>query len=220
MLAHALDRMTAAGVDAIVCTGDLADGPGDVAACCELLREANAVTVRGNHDRWLLEDRIRHIPNAHRMHELDEQSVEFMRALPTTASIETVQGRVLLCHGVGEQDLTKIWPGSERMPPERSTTFDAFVADPGIAFMVNGHMHFRAIVHFHGLTLINAGTLRRDHRPGFGVVDLENGTVRPYAFEGTHTRELAHVPLAPNDEHRVWRDTQEFDGDWTPLGLY
>ena len=42
------------GVDQIVCTGDLPDGTGDLEESCRLLQK-NVLTVRGNHDRWLLD---------------------------------------------------------------------------------------------------------------------------------------------------------------------
>ncbi|MBT3694913.1 MAG: metallophosphoesterase, partial [Gammaproteobacteria bacterium] len=49
------------GVDTIVCTGDVADGRGDIDATCALLARNNVRTVAGNHDRWLLTDKARHV---------------------------------------------------------------------------------------------------------------------------------------------------------------
>lgn len=40
------------GLDALFCTGDVVTGTGDAGRYCQLLRENNVLTVRGNHDRW------------------------------------------------------------------------------------------------------------------------------------------------------------------------
>ena len=41
-------------VDVVLCTGDLADGRGDLDACCSMLKDAGVLVVAGNHDRWFL----------------------------------------------------------------------------------------------------------------------------------------------------------------------
>jgi hypothetical protein len=45
----ALNFLSSAGVDAICCTGDVADGPGCVDTCCALLASANVLTVGGRY---------------------------------------------------------------------------------------------------------------------------------------------------------------------------
>ena len=64
-LETALHYLVEQNVDTIVCTGDLVDGEGDVNACIRLLQAFNVHTVRGNHDRWILQHKVRHLPNAH-----------------------------------------------------------------------------------------------------------------------------------------------------------
>src|SRR5436853_7065250 len=46
------------GLDAILCTGDVPgkNGTGDLARCCDLLENAGVMTIRGNHDRWYIEN--------------------------------------------------------------------------------------------------------------------------------------------------------------------
>ncbi len=46
-------------LDAVLCVGDVVDGGGDADRCCALLSAAAVSTVRGNHDRWFLEDTMR-----------------------------------------------------------------------------------------------------------------------------------------------------------------
>ncbi len=124
-LVRVLDWLAGASVDAIVCTGDIADGRGCVDFSCALLEQARAIVVAGNHDRWLLQDRVRHVPEAHRLEALHERSVDYLSALPRSVELETVMGRLLLCHGVGDNDLGKVWPGTARSPIERSNELDA-----------------------------------------------------------------------------------------------
>ena len=61
LLAAALEHLQQENVDTILCTGDLTDGPGDLDACTKLLSHHDVLTVRGNHDRWVLENKARHI---------------------------------------------------------------------------------------------------------------------------------------------------------------
>ncbi len=46
-------------LDAILAVGDIVDGPGDGARCCDLLQARGVQAVRGNHDRWFLKDELR-----------------------------------------------------------------------------------------------------------------------------------------------------------------
>ena len=220
-LAAALEWIHGQRVDALICTGDVADGPGDIEECCELLRQAGVATVRGNHDRWLLDDRVRHIPDAHRLADLSDDAREFLTKLPRTLSFETLRGPLLLCHGVANNDLRKVWPGTERMPVERSAELDAIVEERKYRFLVNGHMHYRVLIDFPDLVLLNAGTLASRHRPGISLIDFETGSVSAHEFEGDRVGDVvAEHPLETAGDRRVWRDTQEFDGAWQPVALY
>jgi putative phosphoesterase len=219
-LARVFDWLAGAGVDAIVCTGDVADGRGCVDRSCRLLQEAGVVVVSGNHDRWLLQDRVRHVPDAHRLHALEERSIDFLRSLPRSAELETVAGRLLLCHGVGENDLGKVWPGTARSPIERSAELDALIEAGRYRFLVNGHLHYRVLIDFHDLLLMNAGTLKGPYA-GFSIMDFEHDQVTAFGLDDDGApRKLAEHALAPAADRRVWRDTQAFDGAWQPLALY
>ena len=217
----ALNFLSGAGVDAICCTGDVADGPGCVDTCCALLSFANVLTVAGNHDRWLLADRMRAVPHAHDRAQLNASSLDYLEALPAMRRIETSSGTALLCHGVGANDLRKVWPGSSRMPIERSPELDALIAGDDTCWVINGHLHYRVIVNFDRLTVLNAGTLKGEHRPGVSILDFDCGTATAFEFgvEGSLHR-VAERLLRGDGDRRVWRDTQEFDGTWTPVTLY
>ena len=218
-LETALQFFAAEGVDTIVCTGDLADGEGDIEACIELLKAHQVRTVRGNHDRWVLEDKARHIPNAHHRRDLSDTVIEYLSALPQQINVDTGHGSLMLCHGVGHNDLQKVWPGTARMPAERSKRLDEIIAEGEYALMVNGHVHYRTLIHFHTLTLLNAGTLRGDHHPGFSLLDLTENTVQGFELEPeVHAVKTQSLQPCPNGH--VFRDTQHFDDRWEPVTLY
>ena len=220
-LAAALEHLTREGVDAICCTGDVADGTGDVDACCALLAAADVLSVAGNHDRWLLADRMRNVPFAHRLADLSPDSREYLTGLPQTRTIATPLGDALLCHGVGENDLRKVWPGSARMPIERSPELDELITRGDTRFVINGHLHYRVIVNFDRLTLLNAGTLKGEHRPGVSILDFADGSVSAFEFDANLSlQRVAQRSMHGEDGRRVWRDTQEFDSSWTPVTLY
>ncbi len=64
LLNQALQFLNTQALDVIVCVGDIADGSGSVNACCDSLKTENVLTVKGNHDNWLLDNTIRGIPEA------------------------------------------------------------------------------------------------------------------------------------------------------------
>ena len=218
-LRQALAHLTEAGVDRIICTGDIADGPGNIHACVELLQQYNVHTVRGNHDRWVLQNKARHIPHAHNRDELHQDVLDYLQALPLQIELETELGQLLLCHGVGKNDLQKIWPGTARMPAERSTHLDEIIARGNTPLMVNGHVHYRTLIHFDQLTLLNAGTLSSLHRPGFSLVDLHSNEVHGFELEPV-VHEVKRQPLQPSAHVRIFKNTQHFDDNWQPVTLY
>lgn len=218
-LETAINHLVAAGVDTLICTGDLVDGRGDISTCVELLRAHQVITVRGNHDRWILQEKARHIPNAHLLQDLPDAVVAYLHELPTQVSLPTCRGQLLLCHGVGSNDLQKIWPGTERMPAERSDRLDTLIEQQDFHLMINGHVHYRTLIHFEQLTLLNAGTIRGDHHPGFSLVDLEEGVVRGFEVMPS-AHEVKVQPLAAQASTRVFTNTQHFDDSWEPVTLY
>ncbi len=218
-LSQALAHLDEMNLDELVCTGDIVDGAGCPNESVKLLKSAGAHTVRGNHDRWVMEDKARHVPDAHHLDDLHDETHEYLSNLPTQVRLETVNGALLLCHGVADNDLKKVWPGTERMDIERSSELDEIINDGYYRYLINGHMHFRTLMHFHGLTLINAGTLRGIHWPGFSMIDFEEHTITAFEFKDDAINLVRTLSLV-DESHTVWRDTQEFSGGWEPVRLF
>ena len=107
------------------------------------------------------------------------------------------------------------------MSIERSPELDALIERADTRFVINGHLHYRVIVNFEQLTLLNAGTLKGEHRPGVSILDFVSDTVAAYEFSADLVlHQVAERLLREDGNRRVWRDTQEFDSAWTPVTLY
>ena len=208
-------------VDCVLCTGDLADGRGDLDACCAMLEDAGALVVAGNHDRWFLEEKVRHVEGAHFRHLVKPSTVAFIEALPRTRTINTASGELILCHGVLDNDLAKIWPGSESTSCRRSLELDLLLQQhQPPCFFVNGHMHFRTVVDFERTQMINAGTLKGQFA-GFCLLDLAESTLKSFNFNAQAQMELVRCfNLTARNDRRIWCNTEEFDGRWEPVVLH
>src|SRR5882672_3313764 len=176
LLASALDTLAAAGASTVLCVGDLADGTGSLGRCLDLLRERNVAVVRGNHDRWQLGDVMRDLPNATDLAALSTDHREYLAGLPPTMEFSTPFGGLLLCHGLGANDMVKVAPDDHGYALDSNDELQKLMADPKIRFVVNGHSHRVMVRHFPAdpgkspageLTILNAGTLKADHDPGF-----------------------------------------------------
>lgn len=174
-LEHVLAWLARHPLDAVLSVGDLCDGAGDLDRCITLLRTDNTLGVRGNHDRWFIDDPFRHV-------EARPATLAHLRALPVTRRVPTVRGDLLLCHGVGDHDTIRLHPDHDSSRTGAQTALEALLADPDLHLVVGGHTHKRMVRHFPRragppLVFINPGTLHRDYPAGFAVVDLERRLV-------------------------------------------
>lgn len=173
----ALEALGREQVDRVLCTGDVVDGLGDVNRSFELLAASGVFTVRGNHDRWIRDDSLRTLPNAHRMGELSAGSITMLEALPPSLRLESSIGTLLLCHGVGDNDMCKLCADDFGYAIESNDELVNLLSDPSIAIVVGGHKHepfVRCFERGNGeapLVFVNPGTLARDHDPCFAILD-------------------------------------------------
>ncbi|MBI3272573.1 MAG: metallophosphoesterase family protein [Planctomycetes bacterium] len=165
-------------IDAVLQVGDIVDGPGDVNACCRLLREAGVLAVRGNHERWFLEGSMRGWPEATPTSEVEAEAREYLAALPIVRRLETSAGRLLLCHGLGGNDMARVQPDDTGYALEANDELQRLVRLPSIQVVVNGHTHRRMVRRLGRLLLINAGSLCRQDEPCVAILDLDACVVR------------------------------------------
>ena len=193
-----LNDLVRRGVDALLCVGDVADGAGDVNRCCALLEERRVVTVLGNHDRWLLSGEKRDIAGATAEKALNARSRAFLESLPLTRTFETPLGKLMLCHGIGDDDMSCVKPDHLRHELERNEALKRVLASLRADFMVNGHTHRAMVRRVRHLTIINAGTLHRNDERRACLLDFSTRTaqffeVLPTGLTGTELITLPDV---------------------------
>jgi predicted phosphodiesterase len=179
-LAAVLDFLRPLHLDALLCTGDVVTGTGDANRCCHLLQQAGVATVRGNHDRWFLRGAMGDLPHATDENELDNNAKQFLAMLPVTRRYETPAGPLLLCHGLGDDDMAGVQPNDFGYAPESNMRLALLYGAREYNIVVNGHTHHRMVRTFDHLTIINAGTLRADHQPCFLTADFAVKMVQVY----------------------------------------
>lgn len=174
LLWEAIERLSACGAELLLCVGDVVDGQGDVERCIELLGRYGVLTVRGNHERWMLAGDMRSLRNATRMEQLSASGLAFIRTLPATRTIDTAGGPLLLCHGLGENDMAELKPWDEGYALESNTDLTRVLLT-NAAFVVGGHTHRAMNRRFGATTLVNPGTLHREHDPQCALLDATTG---------------------------------------------
>jgi len=182
LLEVVLDRLSQEEVDRVLVVGDIADGRGDLDRTCALLDRPEVIAVAGNHDRWLLAGQLRELPNATPVEALSERARAYLAGLPRTVRLDTLAGPLLLCHGLGENDMAKVAPDDFGYALSSNVDLQQ-LQKSDLALVVNGHSHRRMVRRFGPLTMINAGTLHAADAPCFAIVDLEMMAVSFYDLD-------------------------------------
>jgi len=192
-LATALVLFAAQRCDQVLFVGDIVDGPGDVERCVTMLRVAKAIGVRGNHERWLLDDTMRTLRHAHHRHALLMTNVEFFEALPATHTITTPRGPMLLCHGVADDDMQRLREHDEGYALQSNTALVGVMRAAQHALLLGGHTHQRTVRRFHAndvlgrgtssLIYLNPGTLARHDTPCCAILDFADDAMQYYELE-------------------------------------
>ncbi len=173
-LERALAWFARVGVDQVAFVGDVVDGRGDLPRCIALL--GDAIGVRGNHERWFLADTMRMLSDVHRIADVDPATVAALSALPPTRTIATPLGPLLLCHGMGDDDMGGLRPDDRGYALDVNDRVQAIVAARSHAIVVAGHTHQRMVRRIGDVTFINAGTLAGDD-PCAAILDCIARTV-------------------------------------------
>lgn len=180
LLERAIAHLKQGGVDALWCVGDIPDGhnrEASVDRCCAILQREGVLTVCGNHDRWTTEGEQRDIDGATLGDDLSEATRAFLNRLPQSLVFETAAGRALLCHGLEGNDMASVKPFDRGTALSENEALQAMLSAQQYDFVINGHTHQRMVRTIGGMTVINAGTLHRDHGPGFLIVNFEDRVV-------------------------------------------
>ena len=100
-----LEDMDALQIERAVNLGDFFSGPLNAAQTASLLMERDFVSIRGNHDRYLIEQDPADMGPSDRVafDQLSEEHLNWIAGLPATC---TVFDEVFLCHGTPRSDST------------------------------------------------------------------------------------------------------------------
>ena len=162
-------------VDRVVCAGDSVGYNPWPAACLDRIRELDALTVQGNHDRAVAVDGGRYFnPMAkagveYARKQLDDEQLTWLESLPTERVI--ADGRVHIVHGHPDDPDRYTYPRS----------FSPAMLGEGVDLLVLGQTHIQAIKAFESGVVLNPGSVGqpRDGEPtaAFAVVDLDEAGV-------------------------------------------
>jgi predicted phosphodiesterase len=193
-----LDALDDMNVDAVLCVGDLVDGPGDADATLAILQSRGVQCVAGNHERWFLDGERRDLDLA--TASISAESEAFLRGLERIREYDTPAGPMILCHGIGEDDEAWLLPDSRGYALQDIPTLRELMLDDSVLFLVGGHTHQRMVRVFPGLTVVNAGTIHRKDEQTFAVVDFDAMKVGFYSADEADTGrpiEELELPVPP-----------------------
>lgn len=174
-LAWALGVLREQGVELICATGDIVDGPYNAAAiarACELLQEAKALTVLGNHDRWLLDHAHRDLEGATFPEDVDRATRSYLQGLPTSAELHTAHGLMLLGHGLGSDDMGTLYPYDHGPALRNNAMLQRLISHGRYRYVVSGHTHARMVRQLGEIMFINAGAIEETREPCCLVLDF------------------------------------------------
>lgn len=195
LLAALLAFFAECRVGKVLCVGDLADGVGNLSRCIEALKATSVECVIGNHDRWLLRGTQRELPDALPVACLSDQDRSYLSALPKTRTYETRRGPLLLCHGMGDDDMGSLAADDEGYALESNFELQELIVPGRFAFVVAGHTHQPMVRQLNATWFINPGTLRGDHGAASAVLDLGRREALMLTVSATGVTERARVPI-------------------------
>jgi len=200
---RALAHFRDVGASVVLCVGDVTDGYGSATRTVELLEEHGVLTVRGNHERWTLSNTMRDLPAATDPETLSPRARRFLESRAVTLEFSSLLGPLLLCHGLGQNDMARVKPDDFGVALSSNDELQALIRGARYRLVVNGHSHRPMVRRFDSLTLVNAGTLKRDEHPCVVVIDFARALVDfvPFDAEGhvdptrTQSVDLEVAPL-------------------------
>jgi putative phosphoesterase len=151
---------SARGVDTIVNLGDILSGPLEPAATAARLMPLGLPTIRGNHERQLLEDdrAVMGPSDRHALGELDDHVLQWIAALPVWLQI----GDILLCHGRPGDDMRYLLEtvGTEGARPATMAEVTERLDGIDARLILCGHSHMPRVVRLgDGRLAVNPGSV-------------------------------------------------------------
>lgn len=159
-----LADIAARGVDRTVNLGDCVSGPLWPAETAARLMALDLPTVRGNHDRWVVEAEGEGLYFSDRLarEQLDAAQRAWLAALPMQRDISCAGLAVRLFHATPSDDNTYLMEDARdgRLVQSDAATVTARLGDLGGAGLVLcGHSHLPRLLTLGGVTVVNPGSV-------------------------------------------------------------
>lgn len=157
-----LEDIRRQGITDIVNLGDCFSGPLTAGKTADILTRLDAVTVRGNHDRYLIAQapEAMHVSDSTAYRELTERHLDWLRSLPFSA---TYRSEAYLCHATPANDnvywLESVSPdGHVYLKPLEE--IEALASGIDFPLILCGHTHIpRAVRLSDGRLIVNPGSV-------------------------------------------------------------
>jgi putative phosphoesterase len=195
-LEAALGWVDALGAEAILCAGDLVGYGMQPDEVVSLVRARAIPSIRGNHDRWALEQKRMIGLRGWKPAELSAETWEFLRALPTHLEVEMGGRKIAIYHGSPASDLEFVTP-YKPLPSSVEEFWNATDAE----LLVLGHTHIPMIHRHPRGTILNPGSVLGvsgvQTSYSFAIVELDTLAVRIH--EVRTGREIRRDPVYLGD---------------------
>lgn len=150
------------GVDQIIKLGDHFSGPLDPLGTADALLHSDMISIRGNHDRWLLEQSIVKMGPSDRVaaSQINDEHKAWLAKLPSSLTLEN---EIFACHGTPDSDLV-YWMetiGQDGLASMASKEhIEAIASDIPASLLLCGHTHIPRLVRLtDGRLLLNPGSV-------------------------------------------------------------
>jgi predicted phosphodiesterase len=208
-----LDDIRRQKLDGILNLGDHVSGPLEPNWTADILLDLDIPTIRGNHERDLVEKRPQELPAVDRFaqEQMDTRHRMWINAMPATLSM---LDDVFMCHGTpdscDEPWLDNWWNGRTVTTPDQS---EVAAKAEGLKYpvMLCGHTHVaRAVRLKDGRLIVNPGSVGVQFNHGspdarYATIELREGKYYPTL----HVVPYDHVAAARQAEANgfpAWRD--------------
>ncbi len=194
--ATALERLESLGVDRLLCTGDFVGYGWQADEVINRARALDLESVRGNHDRWLLERGQVIGPRGWKPSQLSDDNRDYLENLPTQIRLTVGQLTIEIHHGSPQSDTEFISP-YRTLPDELLH----YLHEKNVDILVLGHTHVPMIDPQESRLILNPGSVTGI--PGvqtsysFAVLELPRCAVRIHDVRTG--REIRRYPVFLDD---------------------
>jgi diadenosine tetraphosphatase ApaH/serine/threonine PP2A family protein phosphatase len=157
-----LHDIAALGIRDVVNLGDHLSGPLEAAKTADLLMQRQFTTIRGNHDRWLIEHERERMGSWDRdaYDQLGPHHIAWLKSLPATARF---RDEVFLCHATADDDNT-YWletvTADGRVCASPIEDIEARASGIDASLILCGHTHLPRVVRLRdGRMIVNPGSV-------------------------------------------------------------